>query len=269
MNVQSENTRAEGAHTEKVVLVTGSSRGLGRAMALGFGRLGYKVAVHYSSSPEAAQAVAEEITKGSEGLETSAKTGTEVEVFGADVSQEDACVGLVKAVQERFGSLDVLVNNAGITKDGLTLRLKSSDWHTVIATNLTSAFFLSKTALRGMLANRWGRIVNVSSVVALSGNAGQANYVASKAGLIGLTRALAQEYGAKGVTVNAVAPGFIDSDMTEGLPDEIKRNFLLRIAANRFGRPEEVAAAVVFLAGDGASYINGQTLTVDGGMVLH
>ncbi len=243
----------------KVVLVTGSSRGLGRAVAEEFGRLGYRVAVHYSSSPDAAQTVADEIGAG----------GAEVAVFQADVSQEDACTGLVKAVQERFGRLDILVNNAGVTKDGLALRMKSSDWHTVMATNLSSAFFLSKTALRGMLTHKWGRIVNVSSVVALSGNAGQANYVTSKAGLIGLTRALAQEYGAKGVTVNAVAPGFIDSDMTAGLPDELKHTFLQRIAAGRFGTPEEVAAAVVFLASGDASYINGQTLTVDGGMVLN
>ena len=156
----------------RVVLVTGSSRGLGRAMALRFGSSGYRVAVHYRGLPDAAKAVAEEIVAG----------GAEAEVFGADVSQEDACLGLVKAVQERFGSLDVLVNNAGVTKDGLALRMKTSDWHTVMDTNLTSAFILSKAALRGMLAKKWGRIVNVSSVVALSGNPGQANYVASKAG---------------------------------------------------------------------------------------
>lgn len=246
-------------NTEKVVLVTGSSRGLGKATALRFGSLGYKVAVHYANSAAGAEAVAEAILE----------AGGDAATFQADVADEDACTRLIKDVQQHFGRLDILVNNAGITKDGLVLRMKRSDWDAVLATNLSSAFTLSKAALRGMLANKWGRIINVSSVVALNGNPGQANYIASKAGLIGLTKALAQEYGAKGVTVNAVAPGFITSDMTEGLSDELKDGYLERIALRRFGQPEEVAAAVVFFASAGAGYINGQTLLVDGGMVLH
>ncbi len=243
----------------RVCLVTGSSRGLGRAVALELGRLGYTVAVHYMHSEGSAAEVVSEIRA----------LGARAELFQADVSQEDACVALIKEVQERCGSLDVLVNNAGITKDALAIRLKAEDWRQVLETNLSSAFYLSKTALRGMLGRKWGRIINISSVVALNGNPGQANYIAAKAGLIGLSKALAQEYGAKGVTVNTVAPGFITSDMTSGLPDELKKNYLLRIPANRFGEAKEVAAAVAFFASEGASYVNGQTLAVDGGMVMH
>ncbi len=243
----------------RVCLVTGSSRGLGRAVALELGRLGYTVAVHYVHSEAPAAEVVREIRA----------LGARAELFRADVSQEDACVALIKEVQERCGSLDVLVNNAGITKDALAIRLKAEDWRQVLETNLSSAFYLSKTALRGMLGRKWGRIINISSVVALNGNPGQANYIAAKAGLIGLSKALAQEYGAKGVTVNTVAPGFITSDMTSGLPDELKKNYLLRIPANRFGEAKEVAAAVAFFASEGASYVNGQTLAVDGGMVMH
>ena len=244
--------------SSRVVLVTGSSRGLGRAMALAFGRAGYTVAVHYASSEKAAQEVAEEIRAG----------GQKAGVFGADVSDAGACQSLVKEVTTELGSLDILVNNAGITRDTLALRMKEGDWNDVLNTNLSSAFYLSKTALRPMLRQSWGRIINIASVVGLVGNVGQANYVAAKAGLVGLTKALAQEYGGKGITVNAVAPGFIASDMTAELGEELKANYLARIPAGRFGDPEEVAGVVTFLASDAAGYVNGQTLAVDGGMTM-
>ncbi len=240
------------------VLVTGSSRGLGRAMALELGGRGYAVAVHYHHSVEAAEAVAEAIRA----------AGGRAEVFAADIADPEACKTLVKEVGGAFGSLDVLVNNAGINRDGLALRMKPADWRDVLDTDLSSAFYLAKVALRGMLAAGWGRIINVSSVVALIGNAGQANYVAVKAGLLGLTRALAAEYGAKGITVNAVAPGFIESDMTAALNATLREAYLKRIPAGRFGSPEEVAGVVAFLAGDAAAYVNGHVLTVDGGMAM-
>lgn len=240
------------------MLVTGSSRGLGRAMALEFGKRGYSVAVHYARSEGPAEEVAEEIR---------AARGRAA-VFGADVSSAEACQDLVKRVTAELGSLDVLVNNAGITRDTLALRMKEEDWRSVLDTNLSAAFYLSKAALRGMLRANWGRIVNISSVVGLVGNVGQANYVAAKAGLLGLTKALAKEYAAKGVTVNAVAPGFIESDMTAELADELKTAYLAQIPVGRFGQPAEVAKACLFLASDDATYINGQTLSVDGGMTM-
>lgn len=243
---------------KRTCLITGSSRGLGRAMALELAAQGYGVAVHYVQSSQAAKEVAKELRA----------MGAEAEVFGADVSLPEACKALVGEVTAALGGVDVLVNNAGVTRDGLAMRMKDADWSAVIDTNLSSAFYLSRAALRKMVQRRWGRIINISSVVGLMGNVGQANYVASKAGLIGLTKALAREYAAKGVTVNAVAPGFIESDMTEGLSEEVKKAYLATIPAGRFGRPEEVAKAVAFLAGEGAAYISGQTLTVDGGMVM-
>jgi 3-oxoacyl-[acyl-carrier protein] reductase len=246
-------------NSERVVLVTGSSRGLGRAMALEFGKRGYKVAVHYASSQGPAEEVAELIRSG----------GSRAAVFGANVADANACQELIKQVTTELGSLDILVNNAGITKDTLALRMKEEDWTSVLDTNLSSAFYLSKAALRGMLRNTWGRIINISSVVGIMGNVGQANYVTAKAGLIGLTKALAAEYASKGITVNAVAPGFIDSDMTATLSEDLKKSYLLKIPVGRFGKPEEVAKVVTFLASDDATYVNGQTIMVDGGMVMY
>jgi len=243
----------------RVVLVTGSSRGLGRAIALELGARGYQVAVHYRASEGAAAEVAEEIRA----------AGRQAAVFGADIAEPQACRALLQRVSTQLGSLEVLVNNAAITRDTLALRMKDADWQAVLDTNLSSAFHLARAALRGMLRRGYGRIINIASVVALIGNPGQANYVAAKAGLIGLTKALAKEYAARGITVNAVAPGFITSDMTEGLGEEVRAAYLARIPAGRFGRPQEVAGAVAFLASEDAAYINGHTLAVDGGMVMH
>ncbi len=245
--------------TSRVALVTGSSRGLGRAIAERLGKGGYRVAVHYVNSAGPAEEVAQAIQA----------AGGEAHAFGADVSDPAACQELIKSVSKRFGGLDVLINNAGITRDGLVLRMKDEDWQSVLDTNLSSAFYLSKAALRGMLKSGTGRIVNLTSVVALRGNAGQANYISSKAGLIGLTKALATEYAGKGVTVNAVAPGFIESDMTASLSEELQEAYLQQIPAGRFGAPEDVAAVVAFLASVEAGYVNGQTVAVDGGMVMH
>ncbi len=237
-------------------LVTGSSRGLGRAIALELGRAGYRVAVHYAGREAAAQAVAEEIRS----------SGGQASVYGADLSDKGAASSLVDRVMADFGTLEVLVNNAGITRDGLLIRMKDDDWDSVLRTNLDSAFYTSRAAIKAMMRARFGRVVNISSVVGVQGNPGQANYVASKAGLIGLTKALAKEYGSRGITVNAVAPGFIESDMTAELPEKVRASYLEQIPAGRFGRAEEVAATVRFLCSSEAAYINGQVIGVDGGM---
>lgn len=250
---------------EKVVLVTGSSRGLGRAMALEFAQQGYSVAVHYARSQAPAEAVAQEINA----IIESKATGAQTAIFQADIGEVDACAELVKAVKKELGAPAILVNNAGVTNDTLALRMKPEQWQQVLDVNLSAAFYLSKAVLRGMMSARWGRIINISSVVGLMGNAGQANYVAAKAGLIGLTKSLALEYAERNITVNAIAPGFISSDMTDALSDEVREQYLARIPLRRFGTADDVAKVVSFLASEAAAYMTGQTLSIDGGMVMH
>lgn len=241
-------------------LVTGSSRGIGKAIALELARRGYALAVHYAGNQAAAEATAAEARE---------LGASQVVVLGADLSSPQAAQKLVADASTALGGLEVLVNNAGITRDTLLIRMKDEDWDTVIATNLSAIFHTTREAIKLMMRARWGRVINISSVVGILGNPGQANYVAAKAGLIGFTRSVAKEYATRGITVNAVAPGFIESDMTARLPENVVAEYLKQIPAGRFGRPEEVAKAVAFLASDDAAYINGQTLCVDGGMTPH
>ena len=242
----------------KSVLVTGASRGIGRAIALYFAKNGAKVAVNYSGSEAKANEVVEEIK---------ANGGTAFAIK-ADISSSEDVTNMVKSVIDEFGSLDVLVNNAGITRDNLLMRMKEEDWDAVINTNLKGVFLTTKAVTRQMMKQRNGRIINIASIVGVSGNAGQANYVAAKAGVIGLTKTTAKELSSRGITVNAIAPGFIETDMTGKLEEGIKEDMLRNIPLARFGQPDDIAAAAAFLASAASSYITGQTLHVDGGMVM-
>ncbi len=242
----------------RVALVTGGSRGIGRAVAQLLAAQGHRVAVNYATNEVAADAAVGAIV---------AAGGNAIAVQ-ADVGDPDSVTAMFAMVDERLGSVEILVNNAGITRDALVLRMGVDAWDEVIETNLRSVYLVSKAALRGMLRARWGRIVSISSVSGIAGNPGQANYAASKAGIIGFTKSVAREVGSRGITVNAVAPGFIETDMTDALGDEITTAARERIALGRLGQPEEVAAAVGYLASDEAAYVTGQTLVVDGGLVL-
>ena len=242
----------------RVALVTGASRGIGRAIALKLAALGARVTVNYRSGEAAADEVVEAITS----------AGGEARAFRADVSDEEAATSLVKSVVATYGQLDILVNNAGITRDNIMARMKADDFDAVLATNLRSCWLMCRAALRVMMRARYGRIVNISSVTALMGNAGQSNYAASKAGIIGMSKSLAREIASRGITVNVVAPGFIATDMTAELSEDLLETARAHIPLGRMGQPSEVAAAVAFLASDEAKYITGQTLNVDGGMYM-
>ena len=242
----------------KVAFVTGASRGIGRAIALTLAEAGADVAVNYAGNAAAAEEVAAEIRK----------MGRRALILQGDVSQTEAAAAMLDAVVAEFGRCYILVNNAGITRDGLLMRMKEEDWDAVLNTNLKGVFNCTKAALKYMMKQRSGKIVNIASVVGIMGNAGQANYAAAKAGCIGFTKSVAKEVASRGITVNAVAPGLIATDMTSVLPDKVIEEMAAGIPLKRAGQPVDVAKAVLFLVSDDAAYITGQTLNVDGGMVM-
>lgn len=242
----------------RVALVTGGGRGIGRAIAVRLAEGGAKVTIAYRTNDAAAEETAELVRD----------VGAGGELFKRDVSSPEDIEALVKGVGEAFGPVEILVNNAGTTRDNILMRMKDAEFDEVIGTNLKGTYLCTRACLRGMVRARWGRIVNVSSVVGLLGNAGQANYAASKAGIIGFTKSVAREVASRGITANVVAPGYVETELTGSLAEKVKEGILAQVPVGRFGEPEEVAEVVAFLSGAGAAYITGQTLAVDGGMVM-
>ena len=244
---------------KRVALVTGAGGGIGRAIAMQLAKSDMDIAIHYNSNR----------TKAEETQKLCEEFGAKVHLIQGDISTEETCKEVVEEVIKEFGTIDVLINNAGITKDGLFIRMKEEDFNQVIDTNLKGAFFMSKYAAQVMLKKRYGRIVNITSVVGIAGNAGQANYSASKAGMIGLTKSLAKELGKKGILVNAVAPGFVDTEMTDKLSDKVKESILNQIVVGCMATPEDIARTVEFLSVEENRYITGQVISVDGGMSMY
>jgi 3-oxoacyl-[acyl-carrier protein] reductase len=242
----------------RVAVVTGGGRGIGRAVAVRLAEEGANVAISYRSNDAAAEEAAEAVRK----------AGVECEIFKGDVSEPDDVESLFKGVSDAFGRTDILVNNAGITRDNLMMRMKADEFDDVLRTNLGGTYLCTRAVLRPMVRARWGRIVNVSSVVGLVGNAGQANYAASKAGIIGFTKSVAREVAQRGITANAVAPGYVETELTGSLPENVKEAIRTQVPMGRFGEAEEVAEVVAFLVGEQAGYVTGQTIAVDGGMTM-
>ena len=242
----------------RVAVVTGGSRGIGRATALRLARSNHAVAINYASNSDAADQVVKDITN----------AGGAAIAHRANVAVAEEVTEMFERVAQDLGAVSVLVNNAGITRDNLLLRMTTDEFDDVIAVNLRSAFLCTKAALRGMVKAKWGRVISIASVAGIVGNAGQANYAASKAGLIGFSKAISKEYGSRGITVNVVAPGFISTEMTQGLDDRARAKAIEGISLGRFGEPDDIAAAVAFLASDDAGYITAQVLSVDGGITL-
>jgi 3-oxoacyl-[acyl-carrier protein] reductase len=243
----------------RVAIITGGGRGIGRAVAVRLAGEGANLAISYRSNDDAAEETAEGVRD----------AGVECELFKGDVSSPEDVEALFKGVSEAFGRVDILINNAGKTRDNLMMRMKEEEFDEVLRTNLKGTYLCTRAALRPMVRARWGRIVNVSSVVGLVGNAGQANYAASKAGIIGFTKSVAREVAQRGITVNSVAPGYVETELTGSLPEEVKDRIRDQVPAGRFGEPEEVAEVVAFLVGEEAGYVTGQTIAVDGGMTMH